>query len=188
MAGAITLGPTLETARLILRPPTAADFDAVAKLLADEVVMRFLGGVQVRPVAWRSFVSTVGSWPILRRDVRRPHRGEHRHLVREAEPRVGPIRPEGWPGTEVGWALARAAWGQGYAVEAASAAMDFAVDVLGCIEIIHCIDAENQPSRAVAARLGSTLLRQDRLPAPIDEDIDIWGQTADDWRRGRASA
>lgn len=184
MAGAITLGPTLETARLILRPPTAADFDAVAKLLADEVVMRFLGGVQVRPVAWRSFVSTVGSWPILGFGIFSVIEKSSGRWVG----RVGPIRPEGWPGTEVGWALARAAWGQGYAVEAASAAMDFAVDVLGWSEIIHCIDAENQPSRAVAARLGSTLLRQDRLPAPIDEDIDIWGQTADDWRRGRASA
>jgi RimJ/RimL family protein N-acetyltransferase len=101
--------------------------------------------------------------------------------------RIGPHRPEGWPGTEVGWGLIHDAWGKGYAVEAASAAMDFAVDRLGWTEIIHCIEDVNTPSQNVAKRLGSTLLRTARLPSPIDADIDIWGQTADQWRARRGS-
>lgn len=176
-------GPTLETERLILRPPVREDFDAVAAFLADAEAMRFLGGPQVRSVAWRSFVGLAGSWPILGFGIF--------SVIEKASGRwvgrVGAIRPEGWPGTEVGWSLIRAVWGRGYAVEAARAAMDFAVDTLGWTKIIHCIDAENHPSRAVAARIGSTLLGQDRLPAPIDEDIDIWGQTADDWRANRTA-
>ena len=47
------------------------------------------------------------------------------------------------------------------------------------------IDAGNVNSQAVARRLGSTLLRQDRLPAPFDDMIDIWGQTRDQWRARR---
>src|SRR5260221_5028702 len=50
--------------------------------------------------------------------------------------RVGPVQPEGWPGTEIGWALARQAWGRGYAVEAASAAMTFAFDRLRSVQVI----------------------------------------------------
>jgi RimJ/RimL family protein N-acetyltransferase len=40
------LGPRLETERLTLRPPCAADFDAWAAMLADPVAARFIGGVQ----------------------------------------------------------------------------------------------------------------------------------------------
>jgi len=50
--------------------------------------------------------------------------------------RIGPWFPEDWPGTEVGWGLKRSAWGRGYAVEAATAAMDFAFDRLGWDEAI----------------------------------------------------
>jgi RimJ/RimL family protein N-acetyltransferase len=48
--------------------------------------------------------------------------------------------------------------------------------------VIHCIDAENVASQNVARRLGSAILRTDRLPAPIDEEIEVWGQTAAQWR------
>ncbi len=38
------IGPTLETPRLILRPPEAADFEPWAAFAADPVAARFLGG------------------------------------------------------------------------------------------------------------------------------------------------
>ncbi len=53
--------------------------------------------------------------------------------------RIGPWQPEGWPGREVGWGVARAFAGRGYAHEAAVAAMDYAVDVLGWDHVIHTI-------------------------------------------------
>jgi len=175
------VGPTLETARLVLRPLTAGDFDAWAAFSADDRVMRHLGGVQPRSMAWRGFTSSAGSWAL---------QGFGMFSVIERASgrwigRIGPHRPEGWPGDEVGWGLIHDAWGKGYAVEAAAASMDFAVDTLGWNEIIHCIDDANEPSQAVAARLGSTRLRTDRLPPPVDVEIAIWGQTADQWRARR---
>jgi RimJ/RimL family protein N-acetyltransferase len=96
--------------------------------------------------------------------------------------RVGPWMPEGWPGTEVGWGLARHTWGKGYATEAAAAAIDWAFETLGWREVIHCIHPDNTPSQKVAQRLGSRILREGKLPAPLTMPIEIWGQSAEDWR------
>ena len=46
------LGPTLQTARLVLRPPVQADLDAWASSMADEETQRYIGGVQPRAAAW----------------------------------------------------------------------------------------------------------------------------------------
>jgi RimJ/RimL family protein N-acetyltransferase len=145
--------------------------------------MRYLGGARNRFMAWRGFMASAGSWAI---------NGFSMFSVIEKSSgrwvgRLGPWRPEGWPGTEVGWAIVRDAWGLGYATEGARAAMDWAVDHLGWTEIIHSIDPENTASQAVARRLGSSILRSGRLPPPLDvETVDIWGQSAETWRAGRA--
>ena len=172
----------LETARLILRPPAMGDFDDFAAFCADAEVMHFLGGPQARSVAWCGFSGVVGAWMLL---------GFSMFSVFERSSgrwigRVGPHKPVDWPGTEVGWGLVRDAWGKGYAVEAAEAAMDYAVDRLGWTDIIHCIDKDNLPSQAVAQRLGSSLRGTAMLPAPASVEIDIWAQTAEQWRARRS--
>ena len=58
------------------------------------------------------------------------------------------------PAVEIGWRLARAAWGQGYAGEAARASTTFAFDDLGLQEIISMAVVANTRSRAVMERLG----------------------------------
>lgn len=171
------IGPTLETPRLILRPPESADFEPWAAFAADPVAARFLGGPQSRALAWRSMCTVTGAWII---------NGFGMFSVVEKAGnrwigRVGPWAPEGWPGLEVGWGLAREAWGNGYAVEAATAAMDWVVDVLGWSEITHAISSANAPSQKVAKRLGARLLREAVLPDPINEPVEIWGQNRADW-------
>lgn len=171
-------GPTLETARLILRPTAAEDFDFWAALMADEA-SKFIGGPQPRAAAWRGFVSMAGSWAI---------QGYAMFSVIEKASglwigRVGPWVPEGWPGTEVGWAIAKDAYGKGYATEAAAAAIDWAFDALGWTEVIHCIDPENVASQKVAERLGSANRGPGQMPAPYEAyPVEIWGQTREQWR------
>ena len=92
--------------------------------------------------------------------------------------RLGPWMPEGWPGSEIGWALVRDVWGKGYATEGATAATDWAFDTLGWTEVIHSIDPANVASQEVARRLGSRNLGPGTLPPPFHEAvIDIWGQS-----------
>jgi RimJ/RimL family protein N-acetyltransferase len=171
----------LETPRLLLRPPRMEDFDAWAAFQGDEIATKFIGGPQPRAVAWRTFMCMCGAWTMT---------GVAMFSVIEKASgkwigRLGPWRPEGWPGNEVGWSIAREHWGKGYASEGAATAMDYAFDVLGWPEIIHCIDPQNLASQGVARRLGSSYLRPVRLPAPFDqESSDAWGQTREQWRNG----
>jgi RimJ/RimL family protein N-acetyltransferase len=146
--------------------------------MGDEA-SRFVGGPISRQLAWRGFMSVAGAWALT---------GFGMFSVVDKVTggwigRVGPWRPEGWPGAEVGWGIVPQAQGKGFASEAATASIDWAVDTLGWTDVIHCIDPLNAPSQAVARKLGSRILRQGRMPAPFDDkDIDIWGQSATEWR------
>jgi RimJ/RimL family protein N-acetyltransferase len=60
------------------------------------------------------------------------------------------------PPVEVGWRLARHAWGRGYAVEAAREAVAVAFDVIGVDEVVSFTVPANQRSRRVMERLGMT--------------------------------
>ena len=170
--------PLLQTARLLLRPPRREDFDDWAAFAADPQSMRYLGGPQPRAVAWRAFTLMAGSWALY---------GFGMFSVVERASgrwigRVGPWRPEGWPGNEIGWGLRTDATGRGYAAEAAAAAIDWALEALGWDGFIHCIDAANQRSVALAQRLGSAWLCNTVLPVPIGLEVGVYGQTATEWR------
>ncbi len=178
MPGTLT-GPTLETARLLLRPPIEADLDGWAELTADSEVMRFIGAPGPRLVAWRSMAAHAGMWAL---------RGYGNFSVIERSTgrwlgRVGPYYPEGWPAAEVGWSLLRDAWGRGYATEAARASIDWVFDALGWTEVAHVIAPDNIASAAVAARLGSVNRGPTQLPPPHEANrVDLWGQGAAEWR------
>ncbi len=173
----------IETERLILRPLRLADFDGWAEFMADEEAMRHIGGPLERAVAWRGFMSMAGAWHL---------NGFAMFSVVERASgrwvgRLGPWVPEGWPGTEVGWAIVRDCWGRGYATEGSAAAIDWAFAHLGWTEVIHIIAPENAASQAVAHRLGSRNRGPGQLPAGYgNAAVDIWGQTRSQWRERRS--
>ena len=175
----------LETPRLILRPPREEDLDAWSVMMLDEEVARFIGGVMPRPICWRQLMTMIGAWHA---------QGFAMFSVIEKSSgrwigRVGPWRPDGWPGNEVGWAMVRASWGKGYAGEAAAAATDWAFATLGWPDVIHSIAPDNRASQRVAEKLGSRNLGPGQLPPPFEHDpVDLWGQTRDQWTARRDGA
>ena len=175
--------PVLETPRLILRAPRTEDFPAWSASMADEKTMHFLGGPNPPMLAWRNMTSVVGAWAIA---------GFSMFSVIEKSTgewvgRLGPWRPESWPGNEIGWAIAREHWGKGYATEGAQAALDFAFADLGWNDAIHSIDENNTASIAVAHRLGSRLLGTAMLPAPISHVVNLYGQSRTEWLARKAA-
>lgn len=183
MAYTARLSTVIETPRLILKVPTLEEFAPWCAYMADEEAARFIGKVQPPSVVWRSICSIIGSWQ---------QTGLGFFSVFEKSSgrwvgRLGPWAPHGWPGNEVGWGVIRDVWGKGYAFEGSMAAMDYAVDVLHWDDIIHSIHPDNVASQKLAARLGSVNRGPGRMPPPYENDpIDLWGQTADEWRARRS--
>jgi len=64
------------------------------------------------------------------------------------------------PCVEIGWRLARSAWGHGYASEAALAVLDHGFDTLGLEEIVSFTSLANLRSRAVMERIGMSFVEE----------------------------
>jgi RimJ/RimL family protein N-acetyltransferase len=144
--------PELETERLLLRGFTDADLDGWAAICADPEVMRWVGDPlgMSRERAWRDIAYMAGHWELRSFGQWAVFEREGGALVG----RTGLIRPEGWPGLEVGWLMARASWGRGYAPEAAAAAIEWGRDAIGLEHVISLIEDHNKASQRVAEKLG----------------------------------
>lgn len=145
--------PKVDTPRLVLRGFTPADVEPYVRMLADPEVARFLGDGQPlsRADAWRQMAMIIGHWEL---------RGFGLWAVEERESgrfigRIGCHEPEGWPGFELGYALARDVWGKRYAREGAGAALAYARHVLERDTIISLIRPANRASIAVAEHFGA---------------------------------
>jgi len=148
-----TLVPaTIETERLRLRHYTHDDLDALAEMLADAEVTRFVGGqVTKRIDVWAFIARTLGHWVM---------RGYCPYAVVEKSTgrlvgRIGLLHPETWPDIEIAWTLHKPYWGMGYASEAAKAVGRVGFGDLKARRLISFINAENTPSIRVAERLGA---------------------------------
>jgi [ribosomal protein S5]-alanine N-acetyltransferase len=146
--------PTLETARLRLVPPAMRHFEAYAAIVADPAFVERLGlPPMTRNEAHRSLCAMVGHWQLL---------GWGNFLVEERDGerfvgRIGINAWEGWPEPELGWWIAPAAWGRGYAPEAARAVLGLARDRYQRTRLVSYIRAENHASVRVAEKLGARL-------------------------------
>jgi len=171
--------PRLETERLVLREFRAEDLDAFSAIVGDPDVMRYLSGsVQSRHEAWRNMAGGAGQWLLRGYGTWAVERKSDHAMMG----RVGLVHPDGWPQVEVGWTLGKPYWGQGYATEAAQAALNYAFLTLPVEQMISLIDPDNKPSQAVATRLGETQGEKHQMTiAGKVFHFHIWGITREDW-------
>ncbi|MHB1140036.1 MAG: GNAT family N-acetyltransferase [Microthrixaceae bacterium] len=152
--------PRLRTARLVLRDWREADLAPFGELNADPVVMEHFP-TTLDDAANRALVER------LRRRWR--EEGRSWWVVEESSTgsfvgAVGllsvdfaaPFHDLDRPATEVGWRLARHAWGRGYATEAAHAALQWGWTIAGLSEVLSFTSTGNVRSRRVMERLGMT--------------------------------
>lgn len=143
--------PELTTDRLRLRAFQASDFEPFAEMMADPEVAQWTApGPLSRLEAWRQLAAFIGYWVL---------RGYGLWAVEEISTgrfigRIGCHYPETWPAFEVGYGLAREAWGHGYAREGTAAALRYAREVIRPAEIVSIIRPNNVRSIRVAEALG----------------------------------
>jgi ribosomal-protein-alanine N-acetyltransferase len=156
MTGAEASVIELTTERLLLRRWRDADREPFAAMCADPEVMRYFPGTRSRAesdasvdrfqagLAERGY----GLWAV---EVRAT--GAFAGFV-GLNP--APDEVPAAPAMEIGWRLARAFWGRGYAPEAARAVLDHAFGPLGFTELVSFTTITNAKSRRVMEKIGMT--------------------------------
>ncbi len=151
----------IETERLRLRQWREADRAPFAAMNADPEVMRYFPATQSREASdrsidiWRAEIAERGwsNWAVELKAG-----GEFIGFVGLTVPwRNLPFTPC----VEIGWRLARAHWGRGYATESARAALRTGFERVLLDEIVSFTACVNLPSRAVMERIGMADARED---------------------------
>ncbi len=179
----------LETERLLLRPLSIDDVDVFTAFYADPEVMRYLGVGKIlsREETEASLTRMLRGLEIdgfgqfaLERKEDREVIGRCGLLVWDAETLSPTTEAEASGPTEleVGYALGRPYWGNGYATEAAIAVRDHALGPMGRERLIAFIRPDNARSRRVAEKLG---MRRER-------DVTLMGLPAQLFALGKTPA
>jgi len=157
----------ISTERLIMRSWRESDLAPWAAMNADPEVRRYVGPL-LTPGQAEAWVLN------FQDDLDRHGFGFWALEVRASGDFIGftglDIVEEEMPvtGVEIGWRLARSAWGHGYATEAARAALEYGFGILTLPEIVAITMAANLRSQAVMERIGMT-----RDPAEDFDDPDV---------------
>jgi RimJ/RimL family protein N-acetyltransferase len=166
--------PTLHTHRLVLRRFADSDADALWSLHSDAHVLRYWDSPPwTEPSRAQAFLE-------------RCRRMEDEELgVRVVMERSSDGAFLGWctlndwnpdfRSTNLGYCLAEAAWGQGYATEAARTLLGWAFDNLDLNRVQAECDTRNAASRRVLEKLGFT------LEGTLREDVTVDGVVSDSW-------
>jgi RimJ/RimL family protein N-acetyltransferase len=173
-------GEALRTERLILRRWRSDDAVPMAAINSNPAVTEFLNR-RMDAAATAAFISRTQA-----------HWAEHGFGHWAVEPLAGPLGgamigfvgiayptflPELAARPELGWRLAAASWGSGYATEAALAARDDAFARLGLGELISIVHPENERSRRVTTKVGMTVECQIDNPV-LGRAVDVWQMSA----------
>jgi [ribosomal protein S5]-alanine N-acetyltransferase len=169
--------PTLHTARLLLRPFTEADTDAIFSLLSNPRVLRYWDAPP-----WKD-------WAQADRFIARcKQAAEQGSGVPLAIVRSTDGMFIGWCSLQnvdsdyrsalLGYCLDEPAWGQGFATEAASTLLEWAFNTLDLIRVQSEADTRNAASDRVLEKLG--FMREGTLR----ENCIVDGEVSDSWVYG----
>jgi len=184
----------LTTDRLLLRPWRPADRQPFAQMNADPEVMEFFVAPMTREES-DAFVDRIetgfaehgfGLWAVEEIST-----GE---FIGFAGLLHQTFEASFTPAFEVGYRLARHAWGHGYATEAATEAVRFGFEQAGLLEIVSMTAVGNIRSRAVMHKLGMTHDSDDdfdhpRVPDghPLKRHV-LYRLTFDQWRKSQRTS
>jgi RimJ/RimL family protein N-acetyltransferase len=188
--GLLRPGYPVRTERLLLRPLTAGDADALLAYRSRADVSRY---VPFEPMSRDDILERIAG-PWARTEL--TDEGQALTLgaqVAETGELAGDVilfwHSREHAGGEVGYVLNPALAGRGYATEAANAMLRLGFEGLGLHRIVARIDEENEPSVRLARRLGmrqeARLVQNEFFKGRWSNEVDF-AMLADEWfaRRG----
>lgn len=155
----------VETKRLTLRQWQSSDYAIFAEMNADPIVMRYfpkLLSKETSDIIANKCQQLIidngwGFWAVSVKDA-----------AKNNSPFIGMVGLNKIhsdmtfaPGVEIGWRLHKDYWGQGYATEAARAALRFAFTELALDEVVAFTAVINEHSQLIMQRIGMTDTHQD---------------------------
>jgi len=158
----------INTQRLTLRPLTLDDAAFYLQLVNEPSFIENIGDKGVRtlddaraalaagPIAMQEQLG-YSLWLVLRKE------------DGAAIGMCGLIKRDTLPGTDIGYAYLPAFWGQGYAWEAASAALAYGRDVIGLPRLLGIVSPGNTASAQLLKKLGMQYV--ERLPQELPTDL-----------------
>ncbi|WP_342117801.1 GNAT family N-acetyltransferase [Pseudoduganella sp. OTU4001] len=158
----------IETERLTLRPITVDDAAFYLQLLNEPSFLENIGDKGVRDLDGARAAILAGPvemqarlgyslWLVLRKE------------DGAAIGMCGLIRRDTLPATDIGYAYLPAYWGQGYAWEAAQAAMAYGRDVVGLTRLLGIVSPGNTASSQLLQKLGMSYIER------IEPNTDLYG-------------
>lgn len=165
----------LETERLILRQWKKSDLEPFYRLNSDVEVMRYFPSVLNQyqsnefaiDIQKRLATNGWGLWALEMKES-----GSFIGFV-GLNPVNRKIPIDKWlegPRIEVGWRLAKEAWGKGYATEAAIRCVEFGFRQLNLKELVSFTSVHNHPSMAVMKRVGMKNMRCNFMHPGVPQD------------------
>ena len=158
------------TRRLMLRQCRDEDRTPFALLNADPLVMEHLPALLTRDQS----DALVDRWS---ERIKRDGYGLWAVEIRASNEFIGYVglASPTWeaaftPCTEIGWRLARSAWGYGYATEAANAALATAFGAIGLGDVVSFTTKSNLRSQHVMQRIGMTNNPSEDFDHPLVAD------------------
>ena len=176
----------LETERLILRPFTERDAEAMFRNWAsDPEVTRYL--------TWQPHGSVEASRVIAalwERESQKPEVYQWAIVPRSLGEPIGSLSvvrmDEAAESMELGWCIGRPWWGMGFTAEAAEAVIDYLIRSVGANRVAACHDVENPRSGRVMEKAGmkreGTLRAAQRNNCGI-VDVTYYSVLAEEWKQ-----
>ena len=184
-------GGNLTTSRLVLGTWDDASADGLFRLSTDPEVMRYFPSTPSRAAIDGLVERHNGNLAAGRPGLYAVRVGETSEFIGFVGLATPTFEAAFTPCVEVGWRLARKAWGKGYATEAGRACLAHGFDTLGLPEIVSFTAVLNTPSIAVMRRLGMHHDPAENFDHPSVPEGDrlrrhvLYRLTADEWRRSR---
>ena len=143
----------LTTARLLLRPFAPADHELIHAVYSDPEVMRYVGHGAHETLAETANALRIYGEVLARRGYSFLAVTERKTGALLGDGGLHPLGGQG-PDVELGYTLARAAWGRGYATELGRALVEHAFTALRAPRVVAQVEPANLASRRVLEKLG----------------------------------